>query len=191
MPDVLTDAVKATIFGARRANKVTEEDYGSLPVATGQIKNAINSIMALDNKIGKGAQTAVDVFQKACKSEPILEYVGKGAKLAGDHVNSLICLSAGIKVFNADDKVAAGVQQGVALTSMFAVESLMKKHMDDITKIKGVDKIAQRVLEFSAKTPGFKPLPAIIKGVAFVIGSTTAFMVGEKVGKYATQDLNV
>ena len=186
----MSNVFSSAIFCARNVDKAENGDVGRIPVFIGQGKNVINSIMSLDNSIGKSAKSASDVFQKACKSEPILEYVGKGADFASKHVNSLICLSAGIKVYNSDDKVAAAIQQGTALTAMFAAEGYMKKHMDEVVKIKGVDKIAEKILTFSAKTPGFKPLPAIIKGVAFVIGSTTAFMLGEKVGKDLTQELN-
>lgn len=182
----MSNVFSSAIFCARNTNKAESGDYGRIPVAIGQAKNVMNSIMTLDNTIGKGAKTAVDAFHQVCKSEPILEYIGKGVDLASKHVNSLICISAGLKVYNSDDKLSAAVQQTSALVSMFTVESLMKKYLDEIPKIKGIDKIAQKVLQFSAKTPGAKPIPAIIKGVTFVIGSTAGFMAGEKFGKLLT-----
>ena len=187
MSDAITSAVQATIFGSRRVNRVADsKDYVSSAVAAGQFKNVKDSIITLDHSIGRGTQSAVNAVQKICKNKPLLEYVGKGVNIASNNVNSLICLSAGVKVFNSDDKVSAAIEQGSALTAMFAAESLMKDHLGSVAKIKGVDGIAKKVLSFSKSTPGCKPVPAIIKGLAFVSGSIFASMAGEKLGKTIT-----
>lgn len=197
----MSNAFSSALFCARNVNKVENGEYGRVPVFIGQGKNVINSIMELDNYIGKGAKTAVDAFNKVCKNDPVLKYVGKGAQLASEHVNSLICLSAGIKVATADDKLSAGIEQTAALGAMFTAESLMKKHMDELPKIKpflakqlekapGLKKYTDIALKKAAplfeKLATYKALPAAVKGIAFVAGSATAFMVGEKVGKMIT-----
>jgi len=95
----------------------------------------------------------------------------------------LICVSSGIDVLMAKDKESALVENAGALGGMFAVEALMKKHLDDVVKIKGIDKIAESVMKYSTKNKYTKAIPAMIHGVAFVIGSCTGYSVGQKFGQ--------
>lgn len=186
----MSNAIASLIFCARNTDKSSHGDLGRVPVAIGQAKNVFDTIKELDNAIGKGAKTAFEAYNKACKTTPILKHLGHGAHYASKHVNSLICLSAGIKVMRAEDKTKAAVEQTGALGGMFAVEHLMKKHLDDVAKIKGIDKIANKVIKFAAENKKFSWIPAVIKGTAFVAGSITAYNTGEKFGKLLMNDKN-
>ena len=179
-----TNVASAAIFCVRRTKKVGRGDLENLPQALGQGRNVINSVMSIDTSLGKTAKSAVGVLEKASRQEKLLEYAGKGIKFASDYMNPLICVSAGIKVLKSDDKQSSLIKETAALSAMFAGEALMKKHMDKIVKIKGIDKIAANVIEFSSKSKVRGLIPTIIKGVAFAVGSCTAYMIGQKAGSF-------
>lgn len=178
----MSNVVASTIFCIRNTNKVEHGQIGRVPVAMGQAKNVFNTVKELDNSIGKTAQTASSIFNKASKGEKLLEYGGKFVNFASKAVNPLICVSAGIDVITAEDKDTALIKNSLALGSMFAVEKTMKKHMHKVTEIKGVDKIAEKVMSIAKTQKGQKNLATVIGGVAFVIGSCTAYSIGEKLG---------
>jgi len=116
------NVLASAIFCIRNEDKVKNGDIGRLPVAIGQGRNVVNSIMSFDNAIGKTAKTAVDALEIASKDEALLKYAGKAVNFVGDHINPLICVSSGIKVLTSDDKASAFVTQASALSGMFAVE---------------------------------------------------------------------
>lgn len=177
MADAIALAVRSGIFGARN----TQKDYRQ-PVVVGQTARVVENISTLDNKIGKSAKSALEAFKMAAQDEKVLQYAGKAVKFASDNINPLICISTGIKVLAAEDKESALVTNGTALASMFAVEHLMKKHMDEIPKLKCFEGIAEKVMKFSSKNKYTKAIPSIISGIAFVVGSCTAYSAGEKFG---------
>ncbi len=180
----MTDVASALIFGVRNFKKA-EKEKPRFVIATGQVGNATKEAMKIDNVFGKTTKTAVEALEKVSKQEKLLEYAGKGVKFVGEHINPLLCVSAGIKVFNSDDKQSALIKETAAISAMFAGEALMKKHMDKIVKIKGIDKIAASVAEFSSKSKARGMIPTIIKGAAFVAGSITSYKIGEKIGNFA------
>lgn len=180
MPNVISSA----IFCARNVDKAENQGkVGRWSVAAGQAKKVADHVSTLDNTLGREAQAAIDAFKTASKSSKALEYAGKAVDFAAKNINPLICVSSGIDVLMADDKESALVTNTAALTSMFAGEKLMKEYMDEIPKIKGVDRIAEKVLEFAKKFKCEGKLPSIIHGVAFVTGSCLAYSAGEGFGK--------
>lgn len=178
------NVVSSAIFCARSVDKAENKgQFGRWAVAAGQAKKVVDYVQGLDNKVGKTTKTAVDAMQTASKSEKLLKFGGQALELAAKNVNPLICVSSGIDVLMADDKESALIKNVCGLGTMFAVENVMKNHLDDVVKIKGIDKIAQKVMTW-AKTfkGGEKVVPAVIHGAAFVIGSCTAYNVGNKFG---------
>ena len=189
------NVLASAIFCIRNEDKVKNGDIGRLPVAIGQGRNVVNSIMSFDNAIGKTAKTAVDALEIASKDEALLKYAGKAVNFVGDHINPLICVSSGIKVLTSDDKASAFVTQASALSGMFAVEHLMKKHLEkgidkSLEKIsslesdKGFGKVLKNTEKFFEK-PNLKgKIPKILYGVLFVIGSCTGYNYAEKSGNF-------
>lgn len=182
----MSNIVSSAIFCARNVDKAENQDkVGRWAVAAGQAKKVVDYVVKLDTEVGKNAQEAVNLFKKISEKQKVIQYAGKYAGKAVDiasrNVNPLICVSSAIDVLQAKDKESALVTNATALSAMFAGESLMKKHLDDVVKIKGIDEIAKKVLDFAAKH-NFKGLPAIVHGAAFVVGSCAAYSVGEKFG---------
>lgn len=184
MTDALSVTTKAFIFGGRSLDKAeTNGDPVRGLIACGQIFNAAKSAEKLDGTIGQSAKTAVDAFKSLSKSDKLFGYAGKALKIVGDNINPLICISSGIDVLTSEDKTSAFITNGCALSSMFAVEHLMKKHLDDIPKMECMKGITEKVLKFSEGSSAKGKIPSIIHGVAFVIGSCTAYSVGQKFGE--------
>lgn len=180
----MSNPISSIIFCARNIDKAENQDkVGRWAVAAGQGKKVADYITTLDNEIGKTSRTAVDALKTFAKNEKLLQYAGTAVDWASKKVNPLICISSGIDVLRADDKQSTAITNATALVSMFAVEKVMKNELDNIPKIKGVDKIAEKILKFSKETPHMKGIPAIIHGVAFVTGSVMAYNIGEKFGK--------
>lgn len=158
-------------------------------VAAGQAKNVLSQVQKYDNEIGKSAKAAVDALKNAAKTDKILNGAYKVVDFASKNVNPLICVSSIFDVLTSDDKESTLIKDAAALTSMFAVEHLMKQHLKDTlkeaSKVKGIDKIAEKVMKFGAKYKNGGKIPAIIHGVAFVVGSCAAYSLGEKLGAVA------
>jgi len=179
----MSNIVSSTIFCARNIDKAENQDkVGRWAVAVGQGKKVVDYVRTLDNQFGRNTNALIHDVKIASEQEKLLEYTGKALNFASKNVNPLIIASSGLDVLMADDKKSALVKNATALSAMFAVEHLMKEHLDDITKIKGVDKVAKNVMEFAAKHSCEGKLGAIVHGVAFVVGSCTAYSVGEKFG---------
>lgn len=174
--------VRSALFGVRNVDKTQQGHIGKCAVAGGQIRNAVVEARKYDGVVGKTANTAIEAFRTLSREEKVFEYAGKALKLAGDYVNPLICVSAGIDVLMSDDKEKAFVENSFGLAGMFAVESMMKKHLDKIVKIKGIDTIAEQVTKFASQFKYGKHLPAVAHGGAFVIGSCLAYAVSQKFG---------
>jgi len=181
----MSNVVASAIFCARNVDKAENQGkVGRWGVAAGQGKKVTDYVAGLDNKVGKTTKTAVESLKTFAQGSKTLEYAGKAVKFASNHVNPLICVSAGLDIAMADekDKKAAIVTNVAGLSSMFAVENLMKKHMDEIPKLNCFKEISEKIMNFCSKTPARGKIPAIIHGVAFVVGSCAAYSVGEKFG---------
>ena len=184
----MSNVISSAIFCFRNVDKTTNGNIGRAPVAVGQATKVISTIQDYDNVIGKTAKTAVEALGTAAKNEKLLEVAGKGLKFLSQNVNPLICVSAGVDVAFADDKKSAIIENTVALSSMFAVEKVMKKPLDNgldkiaetARKTESIDKVAEKILNHDSKI--IKNLPGIFKGVAFVVGSCLAYDIGKKVG---------
>ena len=177
------NVISSAIFCARSVDKAENNgQFGRWAVAAGQAKKVADYVVTLDNSIGKTTHTAVKALETASKGEKLLQYGGKALNFAAEHVNPLICVSSGIDVLMADDKESALIKNVCGLGAMFAVENTMKNHLDDVVKIKGIDKIAKKIMEFAKIHKCEKGLPAIVHGAAFVLGSCTAYNIGNKFG---------
>ena len=181
------DVVATGIFCAKNVDKATEQGkIGRIGVAAGQCKNLLTEVAKYDNAAGEGSKVVLSTMRNMANNDALLKFAGKAVNFAADNINPLICVSAGIDVLTADDKKSALITNTTALGSMFAVESLMKKHLDDIPKMDCMKGISEKVLKFAEGTKAEGKLPSIIHGVAFVIGSCTAYAAGEKFGHLLT-----
>lgn len=192
MADALALAVRSGIFGVRNTQKEYRE-----PVVFGQAARVVENVSKLDSALGKETQAAIEAFRVAANGSKVLEYTGKAAKLASTYINPLICASAVVKVAkaNPEERDAVLVTNAAALGSMFAVEKLMKNHLDktidsvkeDVLKMQSKSETVEKVVKFLQKV-GKGKLTPIIKGVAFVAGSCLAYSAGEGFGKLLMGD---
>ncbi len=177
----MSNIVSSAIFCIRNVDKA--ENHGKIgrwSVAAGQAKKVSDCIFKLENKYIKQSAKVIKTFSEGSK---IAEYTTKALDFAGKNINPLLCVSAGIDIINSDDKEAAFVTNAAALSSMFTVEKIMNKYLNEIPKMKCLKGITDKVLKFSKGNKVKGKIPAIIHGVAFVVGSCTAYSIGEKFGK--------
>lgn len=205
----MSNVVSSMIFCARNVDKAENQGkVGRWPVAIAQANNIFKAVADYDSKLGNTAKAALDAIHTASSEEKLLECATKGVNFLSKNINPLICVSAGLDVLTSDDKEAALATNTAALTSMFAVEGLMKKHLDGLiisaknkvltvenaekiaqklTKVakgdKVADKVAEGIIKFAKDDKGKGKVHSIIHGVAFVIGSCTAYDAGDKFGK--------
>lgn len=183
----MTNVVATAIFCARNTDKALDQGkVGRIGVAVGQSKNLLEAVAKYENAAGKGSKAALGAMRNLANNDALLKFAGKAVNFASNNINPLICVSAGIDVMRSDDKESALITNATALGSMFAVEKLMKKYLDEIPKMECMKGISQKVLKFAEGTKAEGKLPAIIHGVAFVIGSCTAYAAGEKFGHLLT-----
>lgn len=179
----MSNAISSAIFCVRGVNKAETQDKPFRAyIAAGQGTKVFDQISKLDNSIGRGARASIDAFSAVAKNSKALDYAGKALDFVSKNINPLICISAGVDVLNSDDPASAFVTNGTALASMFTVEGLMKKHLDEIPKMNFMKGITEKVMKFATKHKVEGKLPTILHGVAFVVGSCTAYGVGEKFG---------
>lgn len=183
MADALAAAVRSGIFCSRSVEKTKEGHPVRAIVGAGQAANLFNYISTLNGKLGNFTDSATQAFKGLAKTNKALNVTDKVVDFASRNVNPLICLSAGVDVLTSDDKEATLVTNTAALTTMFATESLMKKHLEDVPKMKFMKGISEKVMTFAKKHHCEGKLPSIISGVAFVVGSCTAYDIGNRFGK--------
>ncbi len=185
----MSNVVSTTIFCMKNTNKADNGDVGRGVVATAQVNNIFKAVSAYDNKVGKTTKAAVDAFEQISKENKAVAYAGKGLNFLSRNINPLICVSSGIQVLTSDDKERAGIIQGTALGTMFIGEGTMKNQFPKLKEYKGVDKLIKNIQKFAKKWHCEKGLPAVIKGLTFVTGSTLSYAVGEKLGKMTVKSI--
>ena len=145
----------------------------------------------------------VDALSKTLNSSKntskLLEWASKGANLAGELVNPLLCVAAGARVLNAEDKKSSFIQEGAAMLGMFGIEGVIKSNLGlngkpaKYVNNRFLRNIANNTKTFLATTKFLNKIPTnrltgILKAAIFVIGSCTGFALGQKVGKLITKN---
>lgn len=173
MYDVL---VKSTVFGVRNADKVINtNDKGRIFADVGQFTNAAKAASQLDNALGKGAQAAINTVGKYTKESKALNQLAKGAQWASKNVNPLLVGAAGYRVLTAEDKTNALKREIWGMSSMFAVENMIKTFFSSASY--------QNFKNNAITNPKLKSLVLALEGILFVGGSIAASTTGYKIGK--------
>jgi len=174
---------KSLVFGTRNLDKVADvakHDEGRIFATVGQFTNAAKAAANLDNAIGKTSSAAINAMTKAADSSKALKTVAKGVNWASKNVNPLLVGAAGYRVLMAEDKTKALNREIYGMSSMFAVEALMKRGFQT--------KVWQNLIN---KIPGKKGkiIGGIIQGLIFVAGSIAASTAGYKIGDKMNEKL--
>ncbi len=129
----------------------------------------------------------------------LLDWTCKGAEFASKAVNPLLCVAAGARVLNAEDKKSAAIQELLAMGGMFAVEGAIKSNLGlngkaaQYVNNKFLLNLGTKAKTFLATTKFLNKIPTnrltgIVKAAIFVIGSCTGFAAGQKLGKLITKN---
>lgn len=189
-----TNLCSTILFGLRNTDKTGKGDIGRLPVAAGQFYNAAHEIGRLNGQVGQ----SVSAFSS---SSQFLSGAKKCAEFAGKHINPLICVAGGIKVATAKDKDKEFVNQVCALGTMFAAEKAYKALTDyqtvkDTVKKVGIEDGVERAIKsnfvknINTKLGDRNVRIAlnVLKGLGLFATSISAYSLGEKIAKHATND---
>ena len=152
------------LFSVRNAGRTADGEIGRLPVTVGQVSNTMTEVAKYNNAFSRGIKSSIDTLNEVAKTDKVMSGVSKAVNFAKNHVNTLIVASSALNVGMAKDKKTALVGESGNVIGMFAIEGLMKKHLDKL-----VDKLPIK---------GY--WKAIIKGVIFVAGSIMGSTAGKK-----------
>lgn len=167
--------VKSTLFGVRNADKVINtNDKGRVFADIGQFANAAKAASDLDNKLGKGAKSAINAMNSISKKNKILSTAVKGTKWAAKNVNPLLIGAAGYRVVTAKDKETALKKEIFGMTAMFSAESMMKAAFNSSKAVNFKEGINNKYLKAGIM---------ILEGLVFVAGSIAGSTFGYKLGK--------
>ena len=210
--ELLTPVVASNaVFSVRRASRGVEAMdnnpiYGAMnmDIAAGQVlkgTRAVNELAIVSNpesaEIINGAKGAIKSFSKTSKA---MSAASKIINFTADHINPIICLTSGVKVLGSDDKVDAGIREGLALGTMFTSEKCAKEFLG-LSRKKVVDGEKKTVVGDAGYEKLFKKeqlqaiddlcatkklfnkvslkmLPGTVKGLAFVTASILGYKLG-------------
>lgn len=199
------------VFSVRRASRgvdAMDENpvYGAMnmDIAAGQTlkgARAINEMALVSNPQSAATLNgAKETIEKLSKSSKVFKTTSKVVKFTADNINPIICLTSGAKVLGSDDKVDAGIREGMALGAMFTSEKcakeflgLSRKKMVDGKKVTvtgngGYEKLFKKeqleaINDFCATKKLFNKfslemLPGTAKGLMFVSASILGYKLG-------------
>lgn len=196
------------IFSARRATKGVDNFsdnpvYGvmNMDIAAGQTLKGTKAAMTLASA-GEGAGSAMENIKAVSKTNTFLTGVSKLINYTADHINPIICLTSGIKVLGADDKVDEAARETLSLTTMFGAEAVAKRFigMPFTKKVDGNAKTFERegfykkllsekqnraLQDFIKTKRSMKYISGGAKGLMFV----SASIAGYKLGNYIADSI--
>lgn len=146
-------------------------------------------------------QSATESIKKLSEKSKIVKGGSKALQFVADNINPLICVAGGVKVLGSEDKLDAGVREGLALTTMFIAEDAYKyitgmpiKSNGQMKKVAGAYKkcspfLAKQVEAFKQtcetkklfNTLSLKSLPGILQGLGFAVASIMGYKLGSTI----------
>lgn len=123
--------VSSLVFAKRNVDKIADGDVGRAPVPIFQGLGAIAGVATLAKSAGfsKASKGIENLFGAA---DGLLNkaHINKGSKAicatAADMVNPLLCVASAVRVLRDEDKGSALIEEGLAMSSMFAGEAIFK-----------------------------------------------------------------
>ena len=177
MASYIYDISKSLGFGVRNDAKAlgngSDADVRAV-VGTIQTANAGTSIFAEVNKTSKYSTPACNA-----------------ARLASKAVNPLLCVAGAARVAASNDRPSALIEETAALSTMFGVEGHMKKQFQEgslLAECKLMKNSINKFNNFCSNTRFLKNFKAgtlgnILKGLAFITGSISAYSLGHIAGE--------
>lgn len=196
----LTSAVASTLFLGRNVEKKVKEKRLKEPVIICQAWNAANylaKIGDIDSKVVKGTKGAIDAFRLAGESNKFIKSTCKVLDFSGGYVNGVIggCgFLEAVSKKNKDEQLSTGLKNAASIGLMLLFEKkvlkpYLRNFMEYISKIKGVDKIVEKIMKSASKYKYGDKLTDVTESILFVTGSGLASAVGEKFGSMVARQV--
>lgn len=152
----------------------------------------VAKVVGENTKVGR---SVAEVLSGTAKTGIAFKYLSKGLNFASDAVNPLLVVASAARVYSADDKKSALIQEGMAMTAMFSAEGFVKSifgltgKTPTLQNHKLLSKFASKVTKFCETNKVLSHLPqgklkGVIKAATFIAASCSAFAAGSGVGKY-------
>jgi len=226
-------AIAQGIFAIRRTNSCVDSFsenpiYGGCNglIATSQVAKATRAasdIKPVGEAIHGAAETikntslAADITKDVSSVTKTLNGIGSGLKTVinfiADTINPFICITSLAKVIFGDEenKVKAGIREGISIATMFGFENAYKAitGMPKISyengkqistaveglykKIPALKKHTEKFVQKCNTTKLFNKIPmnsmpSILKGLGFAVASITGYKVGSAIAKQFDND---
>ncbi len=210
-PAIASNAVFSFRRASKGVDAIEENPiYGmmNMDLAAGQTLKAAKAtsdmVQVSDKAAGETFKSAEQAIKNMANEGKFLKGVGKVVQFTADNINPIICATSGVKVLYSDDKADALARESLALTTMFTAESAAKKFlgMPLTKKIDGkkvtvardslycqnpfLKEQASAIKDYCATKKLFnkislKPVPGMLKGLAFVMASITGYQLGSNI----------
>ncbi len=137
------------------------------------------------------ANAGASIFAEVKKNSSVAQTATNAAKYVSKAVNPLLCVASVARIAASDDRPSALIEETAAMSSMFAVEALMKRQFKEgslLAECKLMKKSINNLNNFCANTKYLNKIKGgtvgnIIKGLGFILGSITAYSAGHYVGR--------
>ncbi len=213
-PAIASNAVFSFRRASKGVDAIDENPiYGmmNMDLAAGQTLKAAKAtkdmVQVSDAVTGETFKGAEQAIKNMATDSKFLQGVGKVVKFTADNINPIICATSGVKVLYSDDRTDALARESLALTTMFSAEAAAKKFLGmPITKKIDDKKLtvareslyshnpflkeqAAAIKDYCSTTKLFnkislKPVPGMLKGLAFVAASITGYQAGTALGDW-------
>ncbi len=176
MSSYIYDVAKSLGFGVR--NDVKAMGNGS----DADVRAVVGGIQTTN--------AGTSIFAEAKKGSTISQTASSAAKYVSKAVNPLLCVAGVARVAASDDRPSTAIEEICGMSTMFGVEGVMKQQFKEGSllsecklmknSINGFNKYCANnnfLSKFKAGTIG-----NMIKGLAFIIGSMSAYALGQSIG---------
>ncbi len=213
-PAIASNAVFSFRRASRGVDAIDENPiYGmmNMDIAAAQTLKAAKAtgdmVKVSDAAAGETIKGAEQAFKNIAQDSKFLKGAGKIVRFTADNINPIICATSGVKVLYSDDKTDALAREALALTTMFSAEAAAKKFLGmPITKKINGKKVtvareslysqnpflkaqASAIKDYCSTTKllnkiSLKPVPGMLKGLAFVAASIAGYQAGSILGDW-------
>lgn len=184
--------VSSIISLVRSGNKTIKGDKISAITTVGHAAKVIEKVAKLqDTGAGKIAGSIVDTLTMTAETNPAVNILGKGLKIA-KKADAIGCARSAVKTFKSETPARTLIEESSSWGAKFFVKGLWLKNINNFQKnTKGVNKVTAKIYDFSKSTKGCGQIPALISGVGYSLATIYAPKVGRKIGAFVADKLGL
>lgn len=176
MSSYIYDVAKSLGFGVR--NDVKAMGTGS----DADVRAVVGGIQTTN--------AGTSIFAEVNKGSTISKTANSAAKYVSKAVNPLLCVAGVARVAASDDRPSAAIEEICGMGTMFGVEGIMKQQFKEGSALAECKLMKNSINNFNQFCSGNRFLSKfkagtignVIKGLAFIVGSMSAYAIGQSIG---------